>query len=185
MDRTDIEIKLNRDRAWLLETVSALAPGDVTRPATRSAHDPSSMWSAQDHLAHLAGIEQSFVQMIRRFLGGESNPVAVVNNADGTRRPMDEIMRAVNEMNERWVVAQRGLPLAEIIALGQRARAETLALLGELSDEQLAQPLPGAPWSDGTIGGVLSVNAEHGRMHWKAVKEGVAARRPGALDRRL
>ena len=175
MDRTEIEIKLNRDRAWLLETARALSEGDLTKPATASAHDPSSMWSAKDHLAHLAGIEEGFVQMIRNFLGGEANPVGVVNNADGTRRPMDEIMRVVNEMNERWVISHRQKPLVEIVAVGQQARAQTLALLGELSDEQLAQKLPGAPWSDGTIGGVLSVNADHGRMHWKLVKDAWAA----------
>ena len=176
MDRTEIEIKLNRDRAWLLETVAALPEADLTKPATPSAHDPSSHWSAQDHLAHLAGIEESFVQMIRNFLAGEANPVAVVNNPDGTRKPMDEIMRHVNEMNEWWVIKHRQKPLVQIVALGQQARAQTIALLGELSDEQLAQKLPGAPWSDGTIGGVLSVNADHGRMHWKLVKDGWAAR---------
>jgi hypothetical protein len=174
MDRTEIEVKLNRDRAWLLETVTALSHGEVTKPATQSAHDPASMWSAKDHLAHLVGIEESFVQMIRNFLGGEANPVAVVNNADGTRKPMDEIMRYVNEMNEWWVIKCRPKPLAEIIALGQQARAQTIALLGELSDEQLTQKLPGAPWADGTIGGVLSVNADHGRLHWKLVKDGWA-----------
>lgn len=177
MDRTEIEVKLNRDRAWLLETAAALPLADLTKPATTSAHDPASAWSAQDHLVHLAGIEMNFVEMIRRFLGGDANPVGVVNNPDGTRESMDEIMRVVNEMNERWVVQHRGKSLADVAALGQRARAETLSLLGELSDEQLAQKLPGAPWSDGTIGGVLSVNADHGRMHWKLVKEGWATTR--------
>jgi hypothetical protein len=172
MDRTEIEIKLNRDRAWLLETVAALPEGTVTQPATQSAHDPTSMWSAKDHLAHLAAIEENFVRMIRNYLGGETNPVAVVGNADGTRKPMDDIIRIVNEMNESWVIKLRPKPIAEIIAFGQQARAQTIALLGELSDEQLAQKLPGAPWSDGTIGGVLSVNADHGRMHWKLVKAG-------------
>jgi hypothetical protein len=40
-----------------------------------------------------------------------------------------------------------------------------------LSDEQLEETLPGAPWADGTIGGVLSANAGHGRMHWGWAKE--------------
>jgi hypothetical protein len=175
MDRSEIEIKLNRDRAWLLETFAALPEADVTKPVTDSAHDPATPWSAKDHLAHLAGIERNFNEMIRRYLGGDANPIGMMNKPDGTRRSMDEIMKTVNEMNERWVVAQRAKPLADVIALGQRARSETLALLGKLSDEQLAEKLPGAPWSDGTIGGVLSVNADHGRMHWKLVKDGWAS----------
>jgi hypothetical protein len=60
------------------------------------------------------------------------------------------------------------------VALGQRARGETLALLADLSDGQLVEKLPGAPWADGTIGGVLATNADHGRMHWHWVKEGMA-----------
>jgi hypothetical protein len=84
---------------------------------------------------------------------------------------MEDIMKTVHRMNEEWVADQRGAGLAELVALGQRVRAETLALLGDLSDETLAQKLPGAPWADGTIGGVLSANAGHGRMHWKWLKD--------------
>ena len=37
------------------------------------------------------------------------------------------------------------------------------------------EKLPGAPWADGTIGGVLAVNGDHGRMHWSWVREGIGA----------
>jgi hypothetical protein len=56
--------------------------------------------------------------------------------------------------------------LSEAIAITSSARAVSLQLLSELTDEQLEETLPGAPWADGTIGGVLSANAGHGRMHW-------------------
>ena len=36
---------------------------------------------------------------------------------------------------------------------------------------QLAETLPGAPWDDGTVGGVLGANADHGHMHWKWVTD--------------
>jgi hypothetical protein len=86
---------------------------------------------------------------------------------------MEQVMAYVHEMTERWVVEHRRKSLSEVIALGQGARAETLALLAELTDEQLAEKLPGAPWSDGTIGGVISVSADHGRMHWQWAKAGL------------
>mgnify|MGYP000367409347 CR=1 FL=1 len=41
----------------------------------------------------------------------------------------------------------------------------------ELTDEQLEEVLPGAPWADGTVGGVIGANADHGRMHWKWAKD--------------
>lgn len=180
MDRIEIEATIARDRAWLIETYRAMPEADLLRPATPSEHDPSSWWSAKDHLAHLAGIEANFNAMIRAYLEGDTNPVRAVNDDRGERRPMHEIMKRVHAMTEAWMVEHRDKPLSAVIALGQRVRADTLALLASLSDEQLLETLPGAPWADGTIGGVLSVNAAHGRMHFKWVKDGWAARDAGS-----
>jgi hypothetical protein len=43
--------------------------------------------------------------------------------------------------------------------------------LAELSDEQLEEQLDGAPWADGSLGGVIATNADHARMHYKWVTE--------------
>jgi hypothetical protein len=112
--------------------------------------------------------------MVRRHLDGDANPVGLRTNRDGTQRTMAEIMATVHAMNQAWVDEHREKPLSALIALGQQVRGDTLQLLGSLSDAQLAEKLPGAPWSDGTIGGVLSVNADHGRQHWSWVKAGLA-----------
>ena len=166
MDRIEIEATLNKDRAWLLETFAALSPDDLTRGVTPSEHDPNSRWSPKDHLAHLTGIERNFNGMIRRHVAGDANPVGLLKDANGKPRTREEIMVQVHTMNEAWVLDYRPKSLSEVVALGQGARAETLALLSELTDAQLAEKLPGAPWADGTIGGVLATNAAHGRMHW-------------------
>jgi len=170
MDRVEIEAKLSRDRAWLIETYTALPVDELRRGVTDSEHDASVRWSPLDHLVHLAGIEQNFNRMIERHLDGHADPVGLTTAADGTRRSRDEIMAAVHRANEDWVRRYRDASLTDVIALGQAARAQTLALLARLSDEQLAQTLPGAPWSDGTIGGVIVTNAGHGRMHWDWIK---------------
>lgn len=175
MDHTELEIQLGRDRAWLLEAYAQLPLDDLTRPATASESDPSATWSALDHLVHLAGIERAFNEMIERFIAGDDRPIAVTSKPDGSRRPMDEIMAAVHRGNEDWVQHHRAATLGDAVVLGQQIRAETLALLARLTEEQLLQKLPGAPWADGTIGGVLSTNALHGRMHWKWVRDGWAA----------
>ncbi|HET9201299.1 MAG TPA: DinB family protein [Dehalococcoidia bacterium] len=166
MNRAEVEAALSKDRLWLLETYGTLSADDLTRGLTASEHDPDVMWSALDHLAHLAGIERAFNAMIRRHLEGHDNPVGLINRPDGQPRSREEIMAAVHKSNEDWVESQRGKSISEMIALGQTVRGETLALLGELSDEQLGEKLPGAPWADGTIGGVLGVNALHSRMHY-------------------
>jgi DinB family protein len=175
MNRTQIEAKLNRDRAWLIETYAAVPGEDLLRAATRSEHDPSAFWSAKDHLAHLSGIEKNFNRMIRRHFDGAENPVGLRTNADGSVRTRDEIMAGVHAMTEAWVLEHREKSLDEVVALGQQVRAETLALLASLSEARLAEKLPGAPWADGSVGGVLAVNADHGRMHWRWVRDGLAA----------
>jgi len=174
MDRSEIEVVLNRDRAWLLETYAAMPPDELVRGVSASEHDPSTMWSAQDHLAHLAGVERRFNGMIRRHFAGDPNPVGLTTDADGQPRTRDQIMAVVHEMTEAWVREHRGKSLSEVVALGQAGRAETLALLSELTDAQLEEKLPGAPWADGTIGGGLATNARHGSVHWAWIKEGRA-----------
>jgi hypothetical protein len=175
MDRLQLETKLNRDRTWLLETCAMLEPEELGRGVTASEHDPGVRWSILDHLVHLAGIEQAFNSMIRRHLAGESNPVAVLTNADGSTRSREQIMATVHRANEEYVREHSAPSLSEAIALGQLARSETLALLAELPDELLGEKLPGAPWADGTIGGVLGTNADHGRMHWRWLKDAMPA----------
>lgn len=69
----------------------------------------------------------------------------------------------------------RGKPLPELVRIGLAVRTETLELLAELTDEQLASKIPGAPWADGTVGGIMAANADHGRMHFNWAKEGTSA----------
>jgi hypothetical protein len=171
MNRWDIEKKLNEDRSWLLETYAALTPGQMFDDLTPSEHDPSNYWSALDHLAHLALIERNFAAMVRRHIAGHANPVGLANDDSGTPRTRDQIMASVHAMTEEWQREHHGKSFGEVVTLGASARAITLQLLSELTDEQLEERLPGAPWADGTIGGVLAANADHGRMHWKWVKD--------------
>jgi hypothetical protein len=182
--RTEIEATISRDRAWLLETYEKLTPEDRTRGVTPSEHDPALQWSALDHLVHLAGIERNFNAMIRRHLAGDANPVGLINNPDGSRRTLEEIMKPVHRMNEDWVAEHRGKPLTNVVALGQQVRGETFALLSELSDEQLAQKLRGAPWADGTVGGVIATAGGHGRMHWKWLSD-AAGWKSGTKEREV
>ena len=88
-----------------------------------------------------------------------------MKNPDGSTPSREEVMTRVHAMNEAWVDKHRLKSFSEVVALGEKIRGETLALLAELSDEQLAERLPGAPWADGTIGGVIAVNCDHARQH--------------------
>jgi len=177
MNRTEIEIKLNRDRAALLENFSALSEDELNRGITKSRHDPRALWSAKDHLSHLIGIEVAFNRIIKRHIEGHANPIEIGIAPDGTRRSQEEMMTIVHEMNEEWVNRHKNSTLSEIVALGQAVRAKTLALLGSLTDEELAQKIPGAPWGDGTIGGVMAINGDHARQHYGWVSDGLSGKK--------
>src|ERR1700740_135477 len=93
VNRTEIEIKLNNDRAWLLEQYSALSAQDRLRPITTSKHDGTAQWSAKDHLVHLSGIERPFNRMVRRYLEGDPNPVGLSAKPDGSAPTREEMLQ--------------------------------------------------------------------------------------------
>ena len=166
MNRIDIESKLNTDRAWLLGNLSQMSGADLFAPRTPSEHDPNKTWSFADHFIHTTLIERSFNEMVRRHVDGKQGmDPAMVDPSGAALRPMEDLMAYVHAYTEGWKKEQEGKPLDELVRIGLAVRADTLALLAELTDEQLASKIPGAPWSDGTVGGVLSIHASHARMH--------------------
>ncbi|MCL4243299.1 MAG: hypothetical protein KJ048_18260, partial [Dehalococcoidia bacterium] len=60
MNRIDIEVKLNRDRAWLMETLAGMSDADLRAPRTPSEHDPEKTWSYADHFIHTTLIEKNW-----------------------------------------------------------------------------------------------------------------------------
>ena len=171
MNRVEIETKLNEGRNWLLAKYETLSDDQLTRPLTQSEHDPENRWTPLDHFAHLALIEGSFNAMVKRHFAGAPNPVGLLNDDFGEPRTRDQIMAIVHAQTEEWQVAHHDDTFNEVVALTAASRGATLQLLAELSDAQLEEVLPGAPWADGTVGAVLGTNADHGRMHWKWLEE--------------
>jgi hypothetical protein len=171
VNRIEIETKLHNARIDALETVAAMERDELYSPRTRSEHDDQSWWSYADHFVHTTLIERDFNAMIRRHVAGERgmNP-ALVDPSGRALRSRDEIMAWVHRFTESWKVEQQGRPLDELVRVGLAVRADTLSLLSELTDDQLLSVIPGAPWADGTVGGVMAVHADHWAMHksWAA-----------------
>lgn len=173
MNRIEIETVLNKDRAWLLETLSAMTEAERNAPRTPSEHDPAKSWSYADHFIHTTLIEKNWNAMFRRHVAGEPGMSPRIND-DGTPQSREQVMAWVHRWTEAWADEHRGKPFVELVRTGQEVRADTLKLLAELTDEQLASTIPGAPWADGTVGGIMAANAGHGRMHLTWAKEGGA-----------
>lgn len=175
MNRTEIECTLNEGRAKLLKFYADYTAEQLLQPITVSEVDPDFWWTVQDHLVHLTGVEKSFRQIIERQIAGESAPIPIFKNEDGTPRGREEILQAIHQMNDAWVKKHRGRSFDEIVALGQQTRSQTLALLASLNDDQLAMQVPGAPWGGGIVGGIINANAGHEQMHHQWIQDGLAA----------
>ena len=65
------------------------------------------------------------------------------------------------------------LALIISIVFTEHVRARTGARLarGQSAFDDLVSKIPGAPWADGTVGGIMAANADHGRMHYGWAKE--------------
>ena len=145
-------------------------------PRTRSEHDPNSWWSYADHFVHTTLIEQRFNEMIRKHLRGEQGmDPALVDETGTVLRPVEDLMAYVHAFTEGWKVEHQGKPLDDLVRIGLEVRADTLALLAELDDGQLGSTIPGAPWADGTVGGILAVHTDHWKMHQQWASDGTPA----------
>jgi hypothetical protein len=173
-NRETITGKLQKELDSLLAYYDGLSDDDLRRVCTESEATDGAAWAAKDHLAHLAMIERAFLGMIGRGLAGDGNPVGF------SGRDRDDVMAQVHRGNEENVDAHREDDLETLLADLRSARQETLTLLGQLTDEDLERPLEGAPWADGTIGGVLITNAYHQRQHVDWVTRGLAETPPRA-----
>lgn len=167
-DRSTILATLERQRAELASRYRAFSDDVVVQPCTESETEGGGRWTPKDHLAHLLRVEEAFLAMAKRTVeGGASTSVL----GDGDR---SSVLARVHRDNERHVAGFRERTVDELLDELDAARAETLAFLATIEDEQLDLPIPGAPWADGTIGGVLMTNAHHERQHLAWVDEGLA-----------
>ena len=168
MDRIEIEMKLSKSRIDCIEKLSKLSEEELHAPRTQSQHDPALWWSQGDHFIHTTAIEMTFNARIRRHIAGERGMEGSPVQLDDEGKPTvswDDIMKSVNARTEAWAVQHRGKSLDELVRIGADVRGDTLQLLSTLTDEQLADRIPGAPWAKGVIGGIIAINADHAYAH--------------------
>jgi uncharacterized protein (TIGR03083 family) len=166
--KADLLQHLTADRQALEEVISGRSDGELTRPGPEG-------WSVKDHLAHLAAWERSGLAL----LAGESRPAAVgVSDelfAEGEVDPSNEVVRRHN--------ADR--TLADVLAEFRRVRAETIAAVTALTDEDLQKPYsfyqPNDPENSQTpvIESLIANSTEHDLEHTEWIKGILAANAGG------
>ena len=184
-------------RAEILDTLAAsqtqvmaffqgLSPEDLERPATASEVPGAAPWRAKDHLAHLVKNERNIQQLLRRALAGETRDVqlrlqypegmplpGILGDLSALTPEEDERLgMAVASINQAYVDAHHDDSMEMLAADYLAARQETLDLLQQFTDEQLAAPVPTVV-GDATAGDLFAGRAGHATEHMSLVKEGL------------
>ena len=183
-------------RAEILETLSAsqsqvlaffqgLSPHDLERPATASEVPGAAPWRAKDHLAHLTRSERNGQRLLRHVLAGDSRDAllrlqypkgmplpSVLGDLDAlTPEEEERLVRAVASLNQAVVDARRDDDLETLVADYLAARRDSLDLLGQFTDEQLATPMATVV-GEQTPGDFFAGRAAHAAEHMRSIEEG-------------
>ena len=167
-ERAKILHVLDKQRTELAARYRAFDPDVVAAPLTESEDPGGAPWAPIDHLGHLLRIEKIFLAMAKLTIEGDEAPIKIAGAT------WEEKLAQVHRDNEEHLERLRPLEVETMLTELDAARADTLAFIAELSDEQLETTIPGAPWGDGTIGGVLMANAGHEHQHLAWVDEALS-----------
>jgi DinB superfamily len=183
-------------RAEILDTLAAsqtqvmaffqgLSPEDLERPTTVSDVPGEAPWRPKDHLAHLVNSERAIQQLLRGALAGETRDVLLhLQYPEGMPMPgiLGDLSALTPEEKERLVMAVASINQAyvdehhddsvEMLAADYVAvRQETLDLLHQFTDDQLAAPVPTVV-GDQAAGELFAGRAEHATGHITSIEEG-------------
>jgi hypothetical protein len=180
--RAEILDTLAASQTQVLAFFQGLSPEDVERPATASGVPGEAPWRAKDHLAHLANSERAIQRLLRHTLAGETRDVLLrLQYPPGMPMPGDlsaltpeeweRLGMAVASVNQTYVNAHHDDSLEMLAADLLAARQETLDLLHQFTDEQLATSVP-TVIGDQPAGDLFAGRAGHATDHITGIQEG-------------
>jgi DinB superfamily len=183
-------------RAEILDTLAAsqtqvmaffqgLSPEDLERPATASEVPGEAPWRAKDHFAHLVKSERNIQRLLRRALAGETRdallrlqypigmemPAILGDLSALTSQEEERLVMAIASINQTYVDVHHNDSLEMLAADYLAARQETLDLLQQFTDEQLAAPVPTVV-GEQSAGDLFAGRAGHATQHMTWIEEG-------------
>lgn len=167
--RSEIVDGLAESQEKTLAYFRGLGPEELERPCTASGVPGETAWRARDHFAHLAANERGIQFLLRLALKEETS---LPGNLGAMSR--EERLAWSNQRNQSYVNAHRDDSMETLLADLAAARQETLDLLEQFTDEQLAAPVSTAFVADRTAADLFSANAQHSAQHIAWIEEGFA-----------
>ena len=184
--RAEILDTLAASQTQVLAFFHGLSPEDLERPATANGVPGAAPWRAKDHLAHLVKNERDIQHLLRRILEGsprdvflrlqypEGMPLPGTLGDLSALSPQEEerLGLAIASINQTYLNAHRDDHLERLVADFLAARQDTVDLLQQFTDEQLAAPAPTVV-GEATAGDLFAGRAGHATEHMSSVKEGL------------
>jgi hypothetical protein len=184
--RAEILDTLVASQTQVLAFFHGLSSHDLERPATASEAPGAAPWRAKDHFAHLVRSERNGQRLLRATLAGESRDALLhLQYPEGVPLPgtlgdwdaltpeeRQRLELAVADRNQAYVEAHHDDSVEQIAADYLAARQDTLDLLRQFTDEQLAAPLPTVV-GEQTPGGFFAGRAAHAATHMTWIEKGL------------
>ena len=187
--RAEILDTLVASQKQVLAFFQGLSSHDLERPSTASDAPGAAPWRAKDHWAHLVRSERNIQHLLRRTLAGEPRdgllrlqypegmPLpGILGDWDAlTPEEQEQLELAVASVNQTYVNAHHDDTLEMLAADFLAARQDTVDLLQQFTDEQLATPVP-TVIGDQAAGDLFAGRAEHAATHIAWIEEGFRQR---------
>ena len=152
--RSEIQDILAASQEQVLAYFDGLSPEALERPCTASGVPGEAPWRAKDHFAHLTANEQGIQTLLRLTLTGGFLPDNLATMS------AEERLAWGNQRNQTYVDTHRNDSM------------ETLDLLEQFTDEQLAAPVSTSFLTNMTAGDLFVANAQHAARHMAWIEEG-------------
>jgi hypothetical protein len=159
---------LAASQAHVLTYFGGLSSEDLERPCTASGVPGEATWRAKDHFAHLAANERNIQILLRLSLRGETSLPGTLGE-----RSREERVALSNQRNQIYVNAHRDDTMEMLVTDVAAARQETLVLLEQFTDAQLAASVSVSFVADRTAGELFAANAQHADAHMTWIEEGL------------
>jgi hypothetical protein len=184
--RAEIVDTLAASQSEVLAFFQGLSPHDLERPATASEVPGAAPWRAKDHFAHLVKSERNRQRLLRATLAGETRDAllrlqypagmplpGILGDLDAlTPEEEERLGLAIANINQAYVTARQNDTLETLTAEFLSARQDTLDLLEQFTDAQLAAPVPTVV-GEQTVGDVFGWGVGHPSDHMTWIKEGL------------
>jgi len=166
--RSEILNTLAASQEQVMTYFQGLSPEVLERSCTASGVPGEPAWRPKDHFAHLAQNERNIGHLLRSTLSGNTSLPGSLGEMSPEQR-----LAVGNQRNQGYVNAHHDESMEALVADLMAARQETLDLLEQFSDEQLAAPMSLSFLANRTAGDLFIANAQHASAHIGWVEGGL------------